>query len=167
MYPRVLITVLEFADDIALLSYSINDLVELTRDVCKVASAVGVEVSSIKIKIMRTPDVTNDPKIQWGETTLEEVENFKFLGSVLTRDGNCDMETLFSSAACRTFLKCDGPASVVVSKNHPEREWRLIETYFPLESKNDRKRIGSQRSTLKQLLKAKAELTFATVTTIA
>ncbi|VDP23015.1 unnamed protein product [Soboliphyme baturini] len=56
------------------------------------ASTVDLEVNFTKTKILRTVDSTNDPKIQWIETSIEEVENFKCLSSVLARDGNYDME---------------------------------------------------------------------------
>ncbi|VDO83628.1 unnamed protein product [Soboliphyme baturini] len=57
---------------------------------CNVVSTESLEVNCTKKKIFQAPDSTNDPKIQWSGTAIEEVENFKFLSVVLVRDGSCD-----------------------------------------------------------------------------
>lgn len=101
---------LRFADDIDLIGSSEGELQELTTRLEKVATSVGMEISSEKSKILLnsrdkqqliTPTLMNNQQ-------LEEVQSFKYLGSTISRDGSSNQEVrirIAQATAARSKLE--------------------------------------------------------------
>ena len=81
----------DFADDIALLSHSQKDLQEKTIRVEKIAKSVGLKINSGKTKLMKVKTKSSQ-KTHANGVEIEEIENFKYLGSYISANGCIDME---------------------------------------------------------------------------
>ena len=78
---------LRFADDIHLLGSSEEKLQQLRR-LEETAAEYGMEISSEKSKILvNSIKPRPSTNIQMNGQTLEEVDQFKYLGSTQTKDG--------------------------------------------------------------------------------
>ena len=83
---------LRFADDIDLLDEDISSLrrqIELTRTA---AEQAGLLLNTNKTKVMVFGERSIDERIQVAGETIENVERFEYLGSLLTWDNNCSEE---------------------------------------------------------------------------
>lgn len=77
---------LDFADDIALLTNTHTNMQTLLDNLCAAAHPRGLTINTSKTKLMRiNTDNTNIIKI--GTSTIEEVNEFCYLGSVLAKNG--------------------------------------------------------------------------------
>lgn len=88
----ILINNLRFADDIDLLDENISSLrsqIEQTKDAAELA---GLLLNTNKTKIMVFGERNPDDRIQVAGETIENVERFEYLGSLLTWDNNCSEE---------------------------------------------------------------------------
>jgi hypothetical protein len=83
---------LRFADDIDLLGGSNAELQDLTNRLTTSAGSHGMEVSSEKSKVMVNSDRDAHAEITMNGEKLEEVDQFKYLGSTLTKDGRSTSE---------------------------------------------------------------------------
>jgi len=83
---------LRFADDIDLLAGSHTELQSLTDSLYRNARAFGMEVSTEKSKIMRHSVNAQQIPISMNGEILEEVDEFKYLGAILTKDGTSRKE---------------------------------------------------------------------------
>ena len=83
---------LRFADDIDLLAGSNKELQELTDKLADRAKAYGMEISSEKSKIMINTTDARSANIILNQQQLEEVNNFKYLGAIISADGRCESE---------------------------------------------------------------------------
>ena len=85
-FPATYITDTDFADDIALLSDSIEDAQCLLSLVIKIAKEVGLSINEDKTEYMayNTPSPRKDT-ILANEKPLKKVNDFKYLGSWLDR----------------------------------------------------------------------------------
>ena len=86
------ITNLRFADDIDLIDEDIDSLrrqIELTKNA---AERGGLLLNTNKTKIMVFGERSIDDRIQVAGETIENVEKFEYLGSLLTWDNNCSEE---------------------------------------------------------------------------
>ena len=75
---------LDFADDLAEISRNISHLQEKTDRLNKFAKRVGLNISTKKTKVM-TINAPVEPVVL-NEEPLEEVEDFTYLGSILSKD---------------------------------------------------------------------------------
>ena len=83
---------LDFADDIALLSETWNEMQEITNKVEDEAKKVGLHINTQKTKLVKIGKIEDVRTIQAGGGQVEEVEQFCYLGSVITNDSSCDKE---------------------------------------------------------------------------
>ena len=83
---------LRFADDIDLMAGSNNELQVLTTRLADSAGAYGMEVSHEKSKVMVNSRNDTSADIIMNGQKLEEVNNFKYLGATLSKDGSCTAE---------------------------------------------------------------------------
>ena len=81
----------DFADDIALLSHSQPDIQEKTTRVEQIAKSVGLKINSGKTKIMKVK-TKSSKRTSANGVEVEEIENFKYLGSYISANGSIDME---------------------------------------------------------------------------
>ena len=84
---------LRFADDIELIAGSNDELQTLTNKLSSSASRYGMQISAEKSKIMINSNKSNlNSNIKLYGEKLEEVEQFKYLGATITKDGSSDSE---------------------------------------------------------------------------
>ena len=95
---------LDFADDIALLSHSYNDKQIKTTSLSEITSQVGLLINSTKTKILET--LTSPNTITLNGNDIEKVNNFTYLGSYISNDGNITKEVKIRIAkAAAVFRK--------------------------------------------------------------
>ena len=83
---------LDFADDIALLSHSHQQMREKSQLLETTAAGLGLKINGAKTKIMRRNNKSMSP-INIGDQTLEEVIKFTYLGSVIAvNGGRCEVK---------------------------------------------------------------------------
>ena len=83
---------LRFADDIDLLATSEKELQNLTDLLVEASSFYGMEISTEKSQILVNSQNNRPAKIHVKGNTLEEVDQFKYLGVTLTKDGKSTVE---------------------------------------------------------------------------
>ena len=84
---------LRFADDIDLIDGSNDELQTLTNKLSSSASRYGMQISAEKCKIMINSNTRNlHSNIKLYGEKLEEVEQFKYLGATITKDGSSDYD---------------------------------------------------------------------------
>ena len=84
---------LRFADDIDLIAGSNDELQELTDKLADRSNAYGMEMCSEKSNVMvNTHNNGISVNIMMNDQKLEEVHSFKYLGSVITKDGSSDKD---------------------------------------------------------------------------
>ena len=81
----------DFADDIALLSHTHQDIQEKTDRVAQTARKVGLKIHTSKTKIMKVKTKSSLPVTVEGQL-LDEVQDFKYLGSIISADSNIEKE---------------------------------------------------------------------------
>ena len=81
----------DFADDIALLSHTQKDIQEKTNRVDQIARSVGLKIHPNKTKIMKLKN-RSATKTSIQGADLEEVQNFKYLGSYISADSDIERE---------------------------------------------------------------------------
>ena len=77
---------LDFADDIALLSSSMNHIQQKTTKLEENAEKVGLKLNSSKCKVMKANSKSND-KLNVRQDEVEEVDKFTYLGANVSKDG--------------------------------------------------------------------------------
>ena len=98
------ITNLRFADDIALITDSMEKLSELTERLDKASAEMGMEINGEKCKIMQIGKKNNmqdadNIDIQVGNHTIEKVNDFKYLGAYISDNARCEKEIKTRSGA--------------------------------------------------------------------
>ena len=90
----------DFADDVALITHDPEDMQRNINELGRMANAVGLSINANKTKSMSNaviPDLAEGLLVNNEE--IEEVREFKYLGSILTQDANSEREIL-----CRITL---------------------------------------------------------------
>ena len=82
---------LDFADDRALLSHSHMQMQDKTTELALISERVGLKINKRKTKILRTNATCEIPIMLEGET-LEEVKDFRYLGSIVDTHGGTDAD---------------------------------------------------------------------------
>ena len=82
---------LDFADDIALLSHTQQQMQAKTDRMAEVAGSVGLRINKGKSKILKINTNNLDP-ITLGNEPFEGVTNFTYLGSVVDDQGGSDRD---------------------------------------------------------------------------
>ena len=78
----------DFADDIDLIAGSNDELQTFTNKLSSSASRYGMQISAEKSKIIINSNKRNlHSNIKLYGEKLEEVEQFKYLGATITKDG--------------------------------------------------------------------------------
>ncbi|XP_047106115.1 uncharacterized protein LOC124775326 [Schistocerca piceifrons] len=77
---------LDFADDLCLLSHSLNDMKENLEDLKSAAEKVGLKIDDQKTKDKRTNDY-NIAELKRGSQVIETVDKFCCLGSMIASHG--------------------------------------------------------------------------------
>ncbi|VDP39366.1 unnamed protein product [Schistosoma margrebowiei] len=82
---------LDFADDLALLSRTQQQMQEKTNSVAAASAAVGLNIHKGKSKIFRYNTACTNPITIDGEY-LEDVKTFTYLGSIIDEHGGSDAD---------------------------------------------------------------------------
>ncbi|KAK2189686.1 hypothetical protein NP493_99g00005 [Ridgeia piscesae] len=80
---------LDFADDLALLSHSHQQMQEKTELLNTVSTQLGLNINRSKTRIMKANTKNNNPITMNGEP-LEETESFTYLGSTINKHGDTE-----------------------------------------------------------------------------
>ncbi|VDO68158.1 unnamed protein product [Schistosoma margrebowiei] len=96
---------LDFADDLALLSHTHEQMQMKTASVAAVSASVGLSIHKGKTKVLKFKAEYNNPITLDGET-LENVESFTYLGSIIDEQGGSDLDVKARIGKARTaFLQ--------------------------------------------------------------
>jgi hypothetical protein len=88
--PNKQITDLDYADDISILSTSYIEMQQVINKVDAVSRSVGLKINAEKTKIFSCCVLPADKlPVLIGGTVIEEVNNFKYLGSEIRPNGQC------------------------------------------------------------------------------
>ncbi|CAH8435903.1 unnamed protein product [Schistosoma intercalatum] len=82
---------LDFADDLALLSRTHEQMQMKTASVAAVSASVGLSIHKGKTKVLKFEAENSNPITLDGET-LEDVESFTYLGSIIDEQGGSDAD---------------------------------------------------------------------------
>ncbi|VDP29761.1 unnamed protein product [Schistosoma margrebowiei] len=82
---------LDFADDLALLSQTQQQMQEKTTSVASTSAAIGLNIHKGKSKILRYNTACTNPITIDGEA-LEDVKTFTYLGSMIDEHGGSDAD---------------------------------------------------------------------------
>uniref|UniRef100_A0A914VG25 Reverse transcriptase domain-containing protein n=1 Tax=Plectus sambesii TaxID=2011161 RepID=A0A914VG25_9BILA len=111
---------LDFADDIALIGLTLQNLADLTTILENEAARIGLRINSLKTKVMRIGYIRSNIPVIVGQQRIEEVDQFTYLGSVIADDGNA-----------KHHVKCRlGKASAVFQRLRPI--WRSSTIALPI-----------------------------------
>ncbi|GFR89585.1 RNA-directed DNA polymerase from mobile element jockey-like, partial [Elysia marginata] len=84
------ITNLRYVDDTALLSDNFTSMKKILHRVNNAGQQAGLLLNAKKTKVMHIPASKESSNVEpIHRTSLENVENFKYLGSIKTSDGTC------------------------------------------------------------------------------
>ena len=83
------VTNLRFVDDTDLVAESQDQLQELTDGASKSSKRFGLKINAQKTKAMTVGRTRNDTTIKLENEEFEQVDEFVYLGSVITQDGKC------------------------------------------------------------------------------
>ncbi|GFS08606.1 catenin (Cadherin-associated protein), alpha 3 [Elysia marginata] len=84
------LTNLRYAGDTALMSDNITSMRRISHRVDESGKKAGLKLNAKKTKVMQLkPENSTLYDVKIDQTVLENVEDFKFLGSVKTIDGSC------------------------------------------------------------------------------
>ena len=109
---------LDFADNLALMSHSHRQMQDKTTSyLARISVQVGLKINKKKTKILRLNDTCEIPIMLEGEG-LEEVESFRYLGSIVdTRGGTeADVKTRISKARAAFHILRNVWKSTVIGK---------------------------------------------------
>ena len=96
---------LDFADDLALLSHSQQQMQDKTTALADTSAKVGLNIHKGKTKVMKVNTSSTEPITLEG-SPLEEVESFTYLGSVIDKQGGTDADVKARIGKARTaFLQ--------------------------------------------------------------
>ncbi|VDO95802.1 unnamed protein product [Schistosoma margrebowiei] len=82
---------LDFTNDLALLSHSHEQMQMKTASVAAVSASVGLSIHKRKTKVLKFKAENKNPITLDGET-LEDVESFTYLGSIIDEKGGSDAD---------------------------------------------------------------------------
>ena len=93
---------LDFADDICLLSSNREHMQQKTTRLNTMSNQLGLIVNTQKTKIMAINDKSNKTPIKISDTNIEEVDNFTYLGSVISNDNGTSKDIKSRLSKART-----------------------------------------------------------------
>lgn len=91
---------LDFVDDIALLSHNRQQMQEKTSDLSSVSAQLGLRIHEGKTKILKIHATSTEPVKLRGKS-LEEVESFTYLGSIIDNQAGTDADVKAKSGKAR------------------------------------------------------------------
>ena len=83
---------LRFMDDIDPIAESLQDLQQITDKVHQNSKIFSLRINDQKMKVMTIGKSCDQIKVKLEEQELEQVNEFVYLGSLITEDGKCTAE---------------------------------------------------------------------------
>ncbi len=84
---------LDFADDLSLLAQKESDLRAKLNRLIHYAGQVGLKINAAKTKLMRIdPKTKHETILHVGDEIIEEVDEFCYLGSIISKNGGADSD---------------------------------------------------------------------------
>jgi hypothetical protein len=111
---------LKYADDLVLLAKEEKVLQDTTDKLTEIGGCYGMEINVEKTKVMRISRQPFPVKIMIDQKQLENVESFKYLGSLLTNYGRWTCE-----------IKC----RIALAKAAFNKKWALFTCTLDLDSR--------------------------------
>ena len=103
---------LDFADDIALLSHNQQQMQDKLTQVEKTAAETDLIISTKKTKVFKA-NTNNQVNLNVNSTSLEEVDNYTNIGSVVDNTGGSDLDILKTRIGkARTAFRMMGTISL-------------------------------------------------------
>jgi len=99
------LTDLDFADDIALVSQQAHVCQQMTANLETHSVKLGLHISLEKTKIIQASQAATSEPIYVGQTELECVEQFTYLCSVISKDGDVEKEVNTRLAKAATVFR--------------------------------------------------------------
>jgi len=96
---------LDFADDLALLLHRVEDMRDKTRALEVQGAKEGLKINATKTKLMCIGTKRDDGVAVTGGR-IEEVDEFTYLGSIVSKKGGSDEEILARIGKARRHLRC-------------------------------------------------------------
>jgi hypothetical protein len=87
-----IIQTVKYADDLVLMAKEDTVLQDMIDKVIEIGRCYGMEMNVEKTKVMRISRQPSPVTIMIDQKQLENVEYFKYLGSMLSNDGRCTCE---------------------------------------------------------------------------
>jgi len=87
-----IIQTVKYADDLVLMAKELTVLQGMLDKLIEIGRCYGMEMNVEKTKVMRISRQPSPVTIMIDQKPLENVECFKYLGSMLTNDGRCTCE---------------------------------------------------------------------------
>ena len=87
-----IIQTVKYADDLVLMAKEETVLHDMIDKLTEIGRCYGMEMNVGKTKVMRISRQTSPVTIMVDQKQLENVECFKYLGSILINDGRCTCE---------------------------------------------------------------------------
>jgi hypothetical protein len=94
----------KYADYLVLLAMKEKVLQDMIGELTEIEGCYGMEMNVEKTKVMRISRKPFPVKIVIDQKQLENVEYFKYLGSILTNDGRCTCEVKCRIAMARAVF---------------------------------------------------------------
>ena len=82
---------LDFADDIAFISHTYEQMQAKTDYLDNISKQVGLKIHPLKSKILKVGKVSST-SVRLGNTELEEVKEFTYLGSIIDKKGGTEAD---------------------------------------------------------------------------
>jgi len=96
-----IIHTVKYADDLVLLAKEEKVLQDMIDKLIEIGGCYGMEVNVEKTKVMRISRQPFQIKIMIDQKQLENVDCFKYLGSILTNDGSCTCKIKYRIAVAK------------------------------------------------------------------
>ena len=108
---------LDFADDIALLTHTHQSMQSKLTRLAKISMQTGLRIRKSKTKVTRV-NTRNADKIELDGEEIDDVEDFVYLGSKISRDGGSDRNIKVRIGKARTAFTIQAPVwrSNVISR---------------------------------------------------
>ena len=95
---------LRYADDTTLLAGSANELESLIERVRVESERFGLFLNVSKTKVMIVNQLEDNPSIYAGNQEIEVINQFNFLGSMISNQGGCSIEIRRRTAMAKTSM---------------------------------------------------------------
>jgi hypothetical protein len=123
-----IINTVKYADELVLLAKEEMVLQDMIDKLIEIGRCYGMEMNVEKTKVMRMSRPPFPVKLMIDQKQLENVEAFKYLGSMLTNDGRCTCEIKSRIAMAKAGF--NKKRALFASKMDLELRKKLVKCYF-------------------------------------